>query len=57
MVNLNDYAEIVGKEIIDGLYVIAEKLKDKMMQHINSTAGRRRCGRNIDKNDSPFKTT
>lgn len=38
MVNLNDYSEIVGKEIIDGLYVIAENLKGKMIQHINSTA-------------------
>lgn len=38
MVNLNDYSEIVGKEIIEGLYVIAENLKGKMMQHINSTA-------------------
>jgi len=38
MVNLHDYTEIVGKEIIDGLFIIAEKLKGKMMQHVNSTA-------------------
>jgi len=38
MVNLNDYEKIVGKEIIEGLHIIAGKLNGKMMQHINSTA-------------------
>lgn len=38
MVNINNYNNIVGKEVIDGLFIIAEKLKGKMIQHINSTA-------------------
>jgi trehalose synthase len=38
MVNINDYTGVVGKEIIDGLFIIAEKLKGRMIQHINSTA-------------------
>lgn len=38
MININDYKEIVGQETIDGLYIIADKLKDCSIQHINSTA-------------------
>jgi trehalose synthase len=38
MVNINEYTEIVGKDTIDGLYIIAEKLKGFTIQHINSTA-------------------
>lgn len=38
MVNINNYIDIVGKEIIDGLFIIAEKLEGKMIQHINSTS-------------------
>jgi trehalose synthase len=38
MVNINNYIDIVGKEIIDGLFIISEKLEGKMIQHINSTS-------------------
>ena len=38
MIHINDYTKIVGKEIIDGLYIIAEKLKGFKIQNINSTA-------------------
>lgn len=38
MVCLNDYAPIVGQSIIDGLRLLAEKLKGKSILHVNSTA-------------------
>jgi trehalose synthase len=38
MININDYRKVVGDEIIDGLFIIAEKLSGKMIQNINSTA-------------------
>jgi trehalose synthase len=38
MVHINDYIEIVGNEIIESLYIIAEKLKGFKIQNINSTA-------------------
>ncbi|MBP7791968.1 MAG: glycosyltransferase [Candidatus Goldbacteria bacterium] len=37
-VNIRDYEKIVGKVTIDELYMIAEKLKGKTIQNINSTA-------------------
>ncbi len=37
-VNIKDYEKIVGKDTIDELYLIAEKLKSKSVQNINSTA-------------------
>lgn len=37
MVNIRDYSDIVGKDIVDGLFIIADKLKGKTIQHINST--------------------
>lgn len=36
--NIKDYEKIVGKDTIDELYAIAEKLKGKSIQNINSTA-------------------
>jgi trehalose synthase len=38
MININDYEEIVGKNTIMELYSLAEKLKGKTIQNINSTA-------------------
>lgn len=38
MININDYEKIVGKHVIDELYFLAEKLKGKSIQNINSTA-------------------
>jgi trehalose synthase len=38
MAKLNDYIPIVGQPIIDDLMLVAEKLKGKIIQHINSTA-------------------
>lgn len=38
MVHINDYIAIVGNEIIESLYIIAEKLKGFKIQNINSTA-------------------
>jgi len=35
---LRDYESIVGRDVIDELYLIAEKLKGKKIQNINSTA-------------------
>lgn len=37
-VNIKDYENIVGKDTIEELYMIAEKLKGKSIQNINSTA-------------------
>lgn len=37
MVNIRDYSDIVGKDIVDGLFIIADKLKGKTIQNINST--------------------
>ncbi|MCF7874321.1 MAG: glycosyltransferase [Candidatus Omnitrophica bacterium] len=34
---IKDYSQIVGKEIIDELYLVADKLKGKKIQNINST--------------------
>ena len=36
---VENYAPIVGKERIDELKLLAEKLKGKTIQNINSTAG------------------
>jgi len=38
MARLSDYIPIVGQPIIDDLMLVAEKLKGKIVQHINSTA-------------------
>lgn len=38
MITLQDYAPIVGPSVIDDLRRIAERLKGKVVQHINSTA-------------------
>lgn len=38
MVKIEDYIPIVGKAIIDDLRLIAERLKGKVIQHINSTS-------------------
>ena len=36
MVHINDYIAIVGNEIIESLYIIAEKLKGFKIQNILS---------------------
>ncbi|MDP2940101.1 MAG: glycosyl transferase family 1, partial [Candidatus Omnitrophota bacterium] len=38
MANIEEYIPIVGQPIIDDLKLLAEKLKGKIIQHINSTA-------------------
>ena len=38
MAGLNDYIPIVGQSVIDDLRLVADKLKGKVVQHINSTA-------------------
>ncbi len=38
MVHIDEYAPIVGQSTIDDLKLLAEKLKGKTVQHINSTA-------------------
>jgi trehalose synthase len=37
MIKIDEYRDIVGDEIIDELYILAEKLKGKSIQNINST--------------------
>lgn len=38
MPNIKDYANIVGQDIIDELFILAEKLKEITIQNINSTS-------------------
>ena len=38
MANIEEYRSIIGQPIIDDLKLLAEKLKGKVIQHINSTA-------------------
>ncbi len=38
MVKIEEYASIVGESVVDDLRLIAERLKGKVIQHINSTA-------------------
>lgn len=38
MVHINDYVPIVGQSTIDDLKLLAERLKGKVIQHINSTS-------------------
>src|SRR3989338_3339743 len=38
MAKIEKYAPIVGQAVIDDLQLLAEKLKGKTVQHINSTA-------------------
>jgi len=38
MANIEEYIPIVGQPVIDDLKLLAEKLKGKVIQHINSTA-------------------
>jgi trehalose synthase len=36
-IRLGDYEEIVGREVIQEMYVLAERLKGQRLQNINST--------------------
>ena len=38
MAKINEYIPIVGQSVVDDLRLLAEKLRDKTIQHINSTA-------------------
>jgi len=38
VVNINDYARIVGRATVDELYLLADRLQGKVVQNINSTA-------------------
>jgi trehalose synthase len=38
MLHIDEYSPIVGKAYIDELFLLAEKLRGKLIQHINSTA-------------------
>lgn len=38
MAGIEEYIPIVGQSVIDDLRLLAEKLKDKVIQHINSTS-------------------
>lgn len=38
MPNIHDYASIVGQSVVDDLRLLAEKLRGKTIQHVNSTA-------------------
>ncbi|MDH5684197.1 MAG: glycosyl transferase family 1, partial [candidate division WOR-3 bacterium] len=38
MVSLNNYTPIVSQSTIDELYLLGKKLRDKVVQNINSTA-------------------
>lgn len=38
MITINDYAPVVGQSVIDDLRLIADKLRGKVVQHVNSTA-------------------
>ena len=38
MVHINDYIPIVGQSTIDDLRLLAERLKGKVIQHVNSTS-------------------
>ncbi len=38
MPNINDYVDIVGQDIIDELHILGNKLQNKTVQNINSTA-------------------
>jgi trehalose synthase len=38
MPNINDYSSITGQNVIDELYLLAERLRGKVFQNINSTA-------------------
>ncbi|MFA5089169.1 MAG: glycosyltransferase [Candidatus Omnitrophota bacterium] len=38
MVRLDEYVPIVGQSVVDDLRLLAERLKGKVIQHINSTA-------------------
>ena len=40
MAKIDDYIPIVGQSVIDDIKIIAEKLKGKTIQHINSTSVR-----------------
>ena len=36
--NIKDYSSIVGQTVIDELFLLADKLKGKVIQNVNSTA-------------------
>lgn len=38
MANIKDYSSIVGQAVIDELFLLADKLKGKVIQNVNSTA-------------------
>jgi trehalose synthase len=38
MANIKEYVPIVGQSIVDDLQLLADKLKGKLIQHVNSTA-------------------
>src|SRR3990167_6467138 len=38
MEKLEEYIPIVGESVVDDLRLLADKLKDKVIQHINSTS-------------------
>ena len=38
MPNLEEYISITGQSVIDDLRLLAERLKGKVIQHINSTS-------------------
>lgn len=38
MASIDDYIPIIGQSVIDDLRLLAEKLKGKVVQHVNSTA-------------------
>jgi len=38
MANINEYVPVIGQSAIDDLKLVAEKLKGKVVQHVNSTA-------------------
>ena len=38
MANIKDYSSIVGQTVIDELFLLADKLKGKVIQNVNSTA-------------------
>ena len=39
MANIKDYSSIVGQAVIDELFLLADKLKGKVIQNVNSAVG------------------
>ena len=38
MIGINEYKKIVGNSKIEDLYILAERVRDKVIQLVNSTA-------------------